>query len=113
MHSCTSTCAYEWMLNVIMSKGCTPCTAHRMRTLHTVLPRNQAHVRKGENTLFWVLIAVHFCSLLGACVSGSGKNDMLALFQTLEISRFKVFVHCQSMRGRYDNPNYSKWTGYV
>ena len=35
----------------------------------TVLPRNQAHVRKGENTLFWVLIVVHFCSLLGACAS--------------------------------------------
>ena len=36
---------------------------------YTVLPRNQAHVRKGENTLFWVLIVVHFCSLLGACAS--------------------------------------------
>ena len=58
MNSCTSACAYEWMLNVIMNKGWlhTMCTAWDAYTTYTYT-MNRVQLRSTEET----------CSIISPC----------------------------------------------
>ena len=40
-----------------------------LKRAFTVLPRNQGPVLKSENTLFWLLVVLQFCSYLRTCAS--------------------------------------------
>ena len=42
---------------------------HCQEIIYTVLPRNQGPVLKSENTLFWLLVVLQFCSYLRTCAS--------------------------------------------